>query len=424
LESTGFGADTGLNIPFIVTSTFPSAGCAKNNCPNNGQTLETRFSEALAAGLSNFAQTPTINGTSYDPKTTYTEGWNLSLQHAFNSNTSATLTYVGSTTLHLAIDPEWNQPAQLLPVGANIQANSPFNQFGTSGRLVLYEGFSDYNGLQAKIERRFTNGLSFLGGYTWSHALDDAFTILGGSGDTFSSYRNPHQLGISYDYGSSNQDVRHRITSSIQYELPVGIGRKYLNSSHLLDAVIGGWSSTLIFQVQTSSPELVTSSFDTTNGVGHAYALRIGDPFKPGGTPNSAGSPCAVKTRTIQSWFNPCAFANPVQATGTNGLAPYGTPGKTMIYGPGFNRLDLALSKAFHLTEWATLQFRAEAYNLNNTEPLLALGSSWCQCGTDYQYTFRRCWTFCRDSGRQKPPVRTQVAFLVRDFKEKRLIHL
>ncbi len=53
---------------------------------------------------------------------------------------------------------------------------SPFNPFPTLGGIgqVHYAGVSTYNSLQSKLEKRYSNGISFLATYTWSHALDDA----------------------------------------------------------------------------------------------------------------------------------------------------------------------------------------------------------------------------------------------------------
>ena len=382
LENLGYGPNIGQNIPFVVTSTFPSGACKTNACPANGQTLEDGFSSALAAGLTNFAATPALHSTQTNVQNAYSEQYNFSVQQSLPKKTTVTFAYVGSVTRHLQLDPQPNQINHLIPNGASTQAASPFPLFGSNGRAALLAGIANYNGLQITAEHRLSNGLYFLGTYTWSHALDDAPPPLGGSGDTGNFIRNWRQLGFGYDYGSSNQDVRQRVTADIQYELPFGQGRQYLNHSDLLNLIAGGWSSTLLVRAQTGQPAIVSPSFDTTNGVGKSYAFRtVNDPFKAGHVATvSTGSTCATSTRNVRTWFNPCAFDNPPDATGANGLAPYGPRGKTEVYGPGYHRVDLSAFKDFNLVESQVLQFRADIFNVFNTpafgQPNTTLGSN------------------------------------------------
>jgi hypothetical protein len=381
LESVGYGPNIGQNVPFIITSTFPSAGCVPNNCPTNGQTLETGFSEALAEGLNNFSSTPTLHSYQTNIQTPYTEQWNLAFQQAIGTTTSFTLAYVGSATRHLQLDPDPNQIGYLLASGANAQANRPFNQFGSGGRITLMQGIASYNGLQATIERHYLNGLYFLGTYTWSRALDDAFPPLGGNGDTYTSFRNWRQLGFRYDYGESYQNVPNRATANVQYDLPFGYGRRYLSHKGVADIFGGGWSTTFIFTAQSGEPLLVYPSFDSTNGVGKSYAYQVGEPFAAGNIATvNTGVTCATQVKTVKTWFNPCAYNNPPDATGANDLAAYGPKGRTMVSGPGYKRIDMSVFKSFSTFRSQTLQFRADIFNLFNTpafgQPDNTLGGS------------------------------------------------
>jgi hypothetical protein len=75
---------------------------------------------------------------------------------------------------------------------------------------------------------------------------------------------------------------------------------------------------------------------------------------------NATGQPVfGPGTRTANSWFNPAAFAAPPAFT-------YGNVGRNSASAPGMQTLDLALERAFHLTERANFQFRAEAFNALN----------------------------------------------------------
>ena len=122
---------------------------------------------------------------------------------------------------------------------------------------------SDYHSLQAKLEKRMSNGLNFLTSYTWGHALDDAPTPLGSSDD--SGVRNPNLIPIKMDYSQSGFDTRQRFTLNALYELPFGKGRAYLNNSRLLDEIVGGWSDNAQFVAQTGNYFTVSPSGSNTD---------------------------------------------------------------------------------------------------------------------------------------------------------------
>ena len=388
LESVGYYPNLAQNFPFQYDSNFQSSNfpCVPGDCPTNGQTLNTGFSAALAAGLANFVHQPGLRSYDLQTKTPYSQEWNLTVQRALTSNTTATVAYVGTVNRHLQSNPDVNAVPELLAPGAAVQTYRPYNQFGGSS-LIDYAGNASYNSLQATLERRLSNGLSFLGAYTWSHALDDAFLPLGGTGQSGSGYRNWRQLGYSFDYGSSFFDTRQRFTLNGQYALPMGTGKRYFHQSRIADEVAGGWELAMLFRVQTGQPVTVLPDNDPTN-LGNnntAFAYRIANAYSAGGTPTSSNSICATRTRTVATWINPCAYENPVAATttGQSNLEPYGPPDRTMIFGPGYNRVDLSVFKSFAVYRETTLQFRADIFNLFNTpaygQPGSTLGSGFGQ---------------------------------------------
>ena len=378
LESVGYSPSLSQNFPFQYDSNFQSGAiCAPGNCANNGQTLETGFGAALNAGLANFVNQPGFRGYQTNTQTPYTQQFNLTLERAVTNSTTATVAYVAALSRHLQSNPDGNLPGQVVPSGLNEQTFRPYPDFGGSS-LITYAAGASYNSLQLTLERRLTNGLSFLGAYTWSHALDDANTLLGGSGQTGSGYRNQRLLGYSFDYGNSTIDVRQRFVLNTQYELPFGHGKKYLNSSGIANELVGGWAAALVFRVQTGQPVGIYAN-NNPAGTGNAFAYKIADPFKAGGTPNGVNTACATKTRTVATWFNPCAFVNPpkvvtgaagpgqISVSDPNVLSSYGPPGRTSIYGPGYNRTDLSAFKSFAVYRGTNVQFRGDIFNLFNT---------------------------------------------------------
>ncbi len=383
LESAGYYPNLGENFPFEFDSNFnpvgnvanPSANCNPGNCPTDGITLATGFSNAIAAGLINSIATPSLRGSAAKVKTPYSQQYNLSVEHSITNSLVATVSYVGSNARHLIVFPDPNSPATLANPTVNTQNLRPFPGFGGSA-YSDYAGDSNYNSFQAKIERRMSRGLSFLGTYTYAHALDDAPTPLGSTGDA--GYRGTNILPISYDYSNSPFDVRHRVTVNGNWEIPVGRGRGYMNNAPKpIDYLIGGWSTSLVFRAQTGEPFTVgTSNFTAAGGAG-AHAIRVANPFATNlqPPPNSGATTCPTKVRTVANWYNPCAFANPLAGTnipvgalitGASAL-PYLGGVRNNAYGPGYERIDMSLFKNFTTFREQSVQFRIDAFNVFNT---------------------------------------------------------
>ena len=72
---------------------------------------------------------------------------------------------------------EWDNRANV-PLPCALQSRRPIAGFGSIS-AVLPEGFSTYNALQAKLEKRFAgSGLYFLNSFTWSKAIDNGSQVL------------------------------------------------------------------------------------------------------------------------------------------------------------------------------------------------------------------------------------------------------
>ncbi len=395
LESTGYYPNLGENFPFEYDSAFPASSCnGGGTCPNNGFTLENGFHNAIAAGLLNSISKPTLRGSEAKIRTPYSEQFNLTVEYGFSNSLVGSVGYVGAVSRHLQTFPNVNGPVALAyngfggyvdTAGDQINPLQPYPHFGGFS-YTAYDAASNYNSLQTKLEKRLSHGLSFLTTYTYAHSLDDAPTPLGSNND--GGYRAPNIIGLGADYGSSPFDVRHRVTVNGNYELPFGFGRAFLNNKGILNYVIGGWSSSLVWRAQTGEPITIgTNSLTSPSGAG-VNAIRIGDPFSSGGAPNptNPGITCPTRVRTVSHWFNPCAFANPlpdnlgkstatysdgtaVPATTITGLAaiPYLGAPRGQTYGPGYNRTDTSLFKSFPTFREQNLQIRADVFNLFNT---------------------------------------------------------
>jgi hypothetical protein len=383
MESTGYSPNLGTNAPFVFQSQYnpPTAGCTPGvaTC-NDGITLENGFTTQIAAGLLNAIQFPGLRGVDSTVKTPYTENYNLAVEYGIGANMVATLSYVGSQTHHLIVFTNPNAPLALIGHNYSGPTLQPLPDFG-SAIFSSYSGVSNYNSLQAKLERRFTSGLGFLATYTWSHSLDDASTPLGSNGD--GGYPNTNVQAIRGQYSNSPFDTRQRLTINGNYQLPFGHGQSFANRAGLLDYAIGGWSSSLTFAAQTGNPFSVFASgsstipFSGAGGTSVYYATLVGDPFRAGGSPpaSNTGITCPTSVRNRTNWYNPCAFGNPLPGsaltgnTTVTGAAAQAYLGgrRDEVYGPGYERINLSLFKDFRIREGKTLQFRTDIFNLFNT---------------------------------------------------------
>lgn len=395
-QQGGAAVNLATNYPFLFSDNFPAPSCntGATACKNNGYTLETGFSSAIAQGLTTFFSTPGLVGQSKNLKTTYAQDYNVAVEQAFTNDFVFTLSYVGTETRHLATSINSNSTTVLLPSGTT-QAYLPFPDFGGSTNM-LYVGISEYNSLQAKVQKRISHGLDFSANYTWAHAMDDAGNPLGNG---IGGYRDANIIPIRQDMTNSGFDVRHRFTFNGFYRLPFGRGGAYLNhSSYLVDALLGGWSTNVTWQVQTGEPFSVGTANQTNVTGGSQYAIMRRDPFAPGGSPDPTNPSitCPTSVKNKAHWFNPCAFANPLPASlltpfnKNNGNPTVAAPGyqypsyitdpttaklflggiSNQIYGPGFQRLDMSAFKHFKTFESQYLELRADVFNLTNS-PLL-----------------------------------------------------
>ncbi|HEY3987666.1 MAG TPA: carboxypeptidase-like regulatory domain-containing protein [Acidobacteriaceae bacterium] len=390
----------GANFPFSNSANFFAPTCAVGNCPSlagsNGITLETGLAPQITGGFQNFVSLPGVHATDVNIKTPYTMNYSMSLQQALSTNLAATLSYVGNVSRHLSLYGAPNTAPGLFRPGTNTQSFNPFPDLGGIGQ-IHYAGVSTYNSLQAKIEKRYSHGLSFLTTYTWAHALDDASDAAGNF--TAISDRNLALIPFIDEFTNSVYDIRNRFTLNGNYELPFGKGKAFLNHSRLADEAIGGWSSSLTFAAQSGTPFTVSPNNSTAANGSSTRAIPVRDPFGAGGSPDPSnpGITCAAKTRTKLNYYNPCAFANPlsgeliagpgnpvgsVNSDGTVVRYPAGVADQATaiallggrsnnVYGPGYYQINMSLFKTFPIWREQNLQFRADGFNVLN-HPTLA----------------------------------------------------
>jgi hypothetical protein len=268
----------------------------------------------------------------------YMEQWNVDVQNELLPNLLVDVAYSASAGHKLTGSRNANQPR---PGPGAQQPRSPFPQFTSISRVEPFAN-SNYQALVAKIERRFSGGLTFLTAYTWSHFLDDTQTLLDLMGAGIQDAFNRHA-----EKGNANYDIRHRFVTSYAYELPIGKGKRLVNRGGAWNALVGGWQINGILAIQAGHP--ITPIFNVN--VSNAGGAQRPDRIAPGVIPYS--------DRTVERWFDTKAFISPV------GFA-FGNSGRNIITGPRLAQWDFSLFKSIPVTERVRLQLRVESFNFFN----------------------------------------------------------
>ncbi len=272
--------------------------------------------------------------------------WDLGLQWEFARNFLWDVGYVGNHATHLLATRQLgNQNSGLglarTPDGAVIN------------NITAYENRagSNYHGLQTKLVHRYTSGLEFRVSYTWSHTIDDSTGVFNGAGESRGTEGGPtNPFDFDLERGNSSLDVRHRFSSNVIWDIPVGRNRSHWGDMPAVaNAILGGWQANFIFTGQSGQHFDVTCDTPT----GRTRCDLIGDP--------RAGRPA-------DRYLNPAAFARPTRSV-TNLAGKevfYGNLGRLALSGPGFFRTDFSIFKSFDFSEDWRLQFGLEFFNVFN----------------------------------------------------------
>jgi len=214
--------------------------------------------------------------------------------------------------------------------------------------------FSNYNGGQLRLEKRFSRGLTFLTTYTFAKAISDAAGFnAGGSNGT--GNRIQDMFNKRADKGLADVDHRHRFTTAAVYDLPFGRGKLVGGDvSTLVDKLIGGWALDGILSLQSGYPITVNRSGDP-GSVGTDGALRpdiVCNPNVPRGE------------QSVERFFRTECYVAPESLI--SGDVRYGTAGRSTVTGPGTINTDLSVRKQTRIAEKFNTEFRAEFFNAFN----------------------------------------------------------
>ncbi len=325
--------------------------------------------DGYPANILNPALTSTLasrtNFIPADTRTGYTMNWHFTLQRELGRNFVLDLAYVANRSNKLVILSDYNE-ARFNNAGENLTVNArrPVAGFGQI-QISQPAGFSNYHALQAKIERRFSNGFLFLNTFVWSKAIDNASGHLetsGGDDSRVSFTQRRSYKGVS----GYNQPLNNTMT--VIWEVPFGKGKRFGSGMPLLaDVVLGGWNLSQTTTANSGLPvNLVYSPVARlqVGSIGNVRANVVGNPV------------LADSARTIRELY---LDRNAVLEVANNNAAvanPYGNVGRNIVTSPSYFGTDLGVHKRFRIREGMNLELRAEFFNLFNKTNLLAPDSN------------------------------------------------
>ncbi len=305
------------------------------------------YSNAIPGGSGAVANVPSPYAYAMAPDhhTTYVMQYLLNIQRQLTSNWAIEVGYLGSLSRHLQGFQDVNQaiPGTVGPATSRM----PYPGFSNI-QYVQDGGTASYNALSIKATRRFHQGFSVIGSYTWAKSID---TTSGIRNQGFDTLYPQNSYCLACERGLSSFDTRHRIVTSVLYDLPVGKDKPLNISNRVANTIIGGWQTGGILTLQSGMPgNLSIGGIDNASTAAGGYDR-----------PNATGISPYLDNPTPSRYWNPDAFteAPPGQ---------FGNVGRNAIIGPGIIGFDAEVHKQFRMPykEGHMLQFRFEAFNVMN----------------------------------------------------------
>lgn len=301
-------------------------------------------------GTLSLANASNVTLVSYDRRATspIAQQWNLNLQRQLPGDILLEIGYFANK-----FDHNWRQidgnPAP--PGPGNINSRRKFTRTVIPGNTsattladvvrIQKDGWSQFQGLQAKAEKRYAKGVTLLASYGYSKTI--------GVGDIAGM---PDPNNILAERAVTTQDMRHHFVGSSVIALPFGRNQRFGGDwNRTTDAFLGGWSISPIVVVNSGFPVNLTVNGNPANTGQNDRPNVIGDWHLDHPTP--------------QRWFNTSAFVK-------NAPYTYGNAGRNLLRAPGSFDLDLSIHKNLMVYEGLTAQIRLESFNATNTPAFAA----------------------------------------------------
>jgi hypothetical protein len=387
--------------PFDIPHNVNAPACSTANASKGSILYSDDYNSAVSC------LTPQIAGNVYNPKTTYMQQYNLSIQQQLPGNMALTAAYVGSRGIHIrrvidgnpvipcnmpgsataAADPTgcgvgtsddlsavaWNKGMTPVWDPALYPGNSPTGDLslaltGNSHRVnpniaawvaSTTDGDSYYNALQTSLAKSFSKGLQFQVAFVWSKLQDTTQGDIASMDEGSNLPMNP--FNSAADKGPTAFDAKANLRTNMVYRIPD------IHSQGFISSLEKGWTFSNIVSFQTGYPFECMVQFGSNASNAETGIEDVGG--------NLANNRCDVVTtanleyaqkldpnaevynasKVIQhkasQWFNPHMFTLPHPqgyATYLAGNSPTGYMGDSsrgMMRGPGQTNWDLSMVK-------------------------------------------------------------------------------
>jgi hypothetical protein len=391
----GFGVyNTTLlgSIFFAMTDSLQAATLSFQNSmtPNGLAYMWPQTSPGTGLATPVYGSSSFNTADKIDWKDPYSMQWNVSIDHQFQGNIGARISYIAMTTDDLVWTPDLNAMSysSTTPALQRPLTDRPFPNWGAINSH-LPGAQANYESLQMEVNHRTRSGFTFDSAYTWAKNLADnvgtgasGFQSENGGNSSQSTYLHSPKI----DYGDVNGTRRHRWINTGVYELPFGRGRKFAaDANRLEDAIVGGWQLSSIFLWQTGpylTPYIPASDADPS---GTGSGILYGSDQRP-----DVVGKIRPAHQNRNQWVNPQAFACPSNSGYTtssfagnacgvgvtsNPIGRFGNASIGDIEGPGTANWSAGASKRIAITERVQLRSEVTFTNvLNHTnlsDPLL-----------------------------------------------------
>ena len=371
LDQQGFSQTTSL---IATNNNYLTPAATLNNPFPNG------FLQPVgsALGLATFAG-QAVSFLNPEMKSPYSLRWNFGFQHSLSNNMVLEVVYMGNHGVHLPVDVTQlngipRQYLSTLPTrdpavsyltntvanpfaGLNTSQNGTstttaqllarYPQFplgysngsfsGSGGVLEqnLNVGSSYYQSLNARLQKRLSQGLSVTANYIYSRLIERTTWL----NDTDAQ---PEKRISPFDHP-------HRFVLAVSYDLPIGKGRAIDLQSRWTNFLFGGWHLNSIYTFQVGAPITWVNGSSTTPG-DYVYL----------------GGPISLNNRqTNTAAFNTGAFDTRPTDQFQYHIRTFSTAFPN-IRQDGINEWDPSMLKLFHMTERAYFQLRFEFFNVVN----------------------------------------------------------
>jgi hypothetical protein len=277
----------------------------------------------------------------------YTESQNVSVQRELGWGTLAQIGYVGTLTnhMHARVDVNYGLPGggQASQTMYNLTTSATGGGFTASEVNILPDNHTNYQSLQALIQKRLSNGLQFQANYTWSHWIGECCSE---NGDGAPEIPIPQ---FNYlNKATMPDDHKHHFEMTEIYQLPFGKNKEFLTNG-IGSAIAGGWELNTVLSRYSGSMFSVSAPTTSLNAPG---SPQMAEQIKTHVAING------VHGRS-SPYFDTTTFAPVTTAT-------FGNAGFDSLRGPGFFNMDANLLRTFPIHERLQMQFRVQALNILN----------------------------------------------------------